>query len=226
MVGIEFGNGDEPLRLIKVSTQTVAIVDVPRDGGVGVEYQPWAAHDPWEARLTWLGDRELRIDVGPYELTASAVDDGLFVLHGVETGPYGEHEFDVYGVTGDPGDLVPPVVREYVRVDAPVYEFRPDPEQPHAKFSGVRHQIAPGQASRGTLPAAAGADATALDDDMHFRGIQGGQDVTVRLTSFPTAERPDVQVRTSHDHLYRMPSPASFGGGRTSWFQLLPAPWG
>jgi hypothetical protein len=56
------------------------------EGGSLEEWDPWAPNERWSGRWSLHG-RELSIQIGPFDLTASAQADGVY--RGVEHGPYG-----------------------------------------------------------------------------------------------------------------------------------------
>jgi hypothetical protein len=215
------------LRLVKVSAHSVFIVEVPLAGGDGFEYDPWARGEKWPAVLTWIDSGAMRIDIGAYHLNVTSDDDNVFVYRGEEEGPGGRHDFDVFGVSTDANELFGSQVREVIMIDQPPFVWD-EPRSPKAPLQPRR--VGCGRVSRGELPDRAGAVSGTVDEHMTFHGVHGGPDRTVRLKTFPTPERPHVQVRFDVESGERLvtgphtfnPKLNCFEGG-TLWFRTRPA---
>lgn len=81
------------LKLAKVADHTGVVLKLDETGLGCDEFRPHAPADVWRARLESTGLGGLRINVGEYALSTAKV--GPWRLQGNETGPYGEHGFDV-----------------------------------------------------------------------------------------------------------------------------------
>jgi hypothetical protein len=214
------------LRLLKISDHSVHVLDLPSEGGEGVERDPWDPFDSWPANMTWTGANRMRIEIGPYRLDAQSDDASVFLYRGREDGPDGTHDFELIGVVTEERELIESPVRQMVMLDSPPFEWDP-PASP--KGPPVRRRVGFGNAFLGTLPAGAGTGTGSVNEPMTFRRVGGGPGRSLTLGTFPVTERPKVQLRYSNEPdgrgsgtLVINPSHVYFGG-ETQWYRVRAA---
>ena len=177
------------LRLLKVASHIVTIVEVPAEGGEGEEYDPWNPGERWAAELTWLADDRFSIVVGPYRLEALAEDPDRFAYSGIETGPNDEHEFTVVGLSTEL-DFDRFVDHTYAMIGrgnwTPV-RYNPKGPPPYATY----YEPQPvGVALFWVPPEVADLNAGENHNVVAVEGIRGGKSDTIKIERIPTSTEP------------------------------------
>lgn len=94
------------VRMAKIGTHTAVILDVDSDRVTFQEHDPFEPSNTWEGSLSWGSDSRVAVQVGPYLLDAAIPQDArLHYFQGSESGPWGDHDMDLFVLSEDPDRL-------------------------------------------------------------------------------------------------------------------------
>lgn len=196
------------MRLAKVAEHTTLILDVADDSGESVEYDPFRPDERWTGQLDCVGSDELMLEVGPYKLhaTRKAHTAGSY-FSGVESGPYGEHEFDLIALDTNPSRLTSLSSSRWLA-------FRSGQFTPFRFAAGVIETYPrrpKGVADVCFPPALCEPDGKPYVVTAH--GIRGGETTAIKVSSWPCLDRPNDRLRIDEDSNERMAKFTWYGVG-------------